>query len=352
MANKHGFPYRTIMGMLIFAVQIGRFDIAPDMCILCNFNERPSVAHFQAVKNVIKYLRDTSRRSLIYWRPTGRERHDLPIGDIIPVRPERGISDKFPTDFPPVEPVCFVEASYDGLLPIGEHLSITGIFICLSGTAIFSKTAIQKTTSLSSTEAEVIACFAAGKIIKYFWKVFFDLRFPLTQPTPVGDKNAGTISIANHNLPSGRTRHPDLQNFASQEWVHRGLMKFFKIYGTGNPSNAMSKVLYRILFFHRFGRLQGYFGSPYSTHLTFIDNPNDNTTPGLLYQHQHLHLHTSLTYFFIFMAATTSPTNSGFLDFIFEIFHLFHNAAVDRFMVLRFSPYRWGGAADGIYWIL
>jgi hypothetical protein len=58
------------------------------------------------------------------------------------MRPERGIADKFPTYFPPVEPVCFVDTSYDDLLPIAEHRSITGIVICLGGTAIFAKTAI------------------------------------------------------------------------------------------------------------------------------------------------------------------------------------------------------------------
>jgi hypothetical protein len=139
MADKHGFPYCAMTGMLIFAVQIGRFDIAPTACILCKFNERPSDAHFQAAKNVMKYLCATSHRSLIYWRPTGRERQDLPLGEIIPMRPERGIADKFQTDFPSVEPVCFVNASYAGLLPIGEHCYITGIVICLGDTALLPR---------------------------------------------------------------------------------------------------------------------------------------------------------------------------------------------------------------------
>jgi hypothetical protein len=35
----------------------------------------------------------------------------------------------------------------------------------------------------------------------------------------------------------------------------------------------------------------------------------------------------------------TSPTTSRCFDFIYEIFHLFHNAAVNRFTVF---PYHWG----------
>lgn len=280
MADKHGFAYRTMTGMLIFATQIGRFDIAPAVCILCKFNERPNDAHFLAAKHVMKFLRATPDRGLVYWHPAGRERPELPRGNIIPLRPEVGIAEKFPTDFPVLEPVCYVDASYAGLLPIGEHRSISGIVVCLGGTAIYAKTGIQKTTALSSTEAEVIAGCAAGKIVKYFRKIFADLRFPLTPPTPVGEDNAGTIQIANHNRPSGRTRHLDLQYFASQEWVQRGLMKFFKICGTANPSDAMSKVLYRILFYRHFDRLQGYYGSPHATHAVYLENPNDNTPPG------------------------------------------------------------------------
>jgi hypothetical protein len=142
---------------------------------------------------------------------------------------------------------------------------------------IFAKTSIQKTTALSSTKAEVVVGCAAGKIVKYFRKFFTDLCFPLTHPTPVGEDNAGTILISNHNRPSGRTRHLDIQYFASQEWVQLGLMKYFKICGTVNPSDAMSKFLYRILFYRHFDRVQGYFGSPYTTHYVFLDNPNNNT---------------------------------------------------------------------------
>jgi hypothetical protein len=75
--TKHGFQYRTLTGMLIFDVQIGRFDIAPDVSILCKFNGRIPGAHFQAAKNDMRYLRATIDRGLIYWRPTFCERSDL-----------------------------------------------------------------------------------------------------------------------------------------------------------------------------------------------------------------------------------------------------------------------------------
>jgi hypothetical protein len=114
---------------------------------------------------------------------------------------------------------------------------------------IFTKTHIQRTTTLSLTGAEIIAGCD---------KLFGDLRFPITQPTLVTEDSAGTILITNHRHPSGCTHHLDIQYFPTQEWVQCGLMRFYKIDGTANPSNAMSKVLYRILHRHHFDRIMGY----------------------------------------------------------------------------------------------
>jgi hypothetical protein len=83
----------------------------------------------------MRYLHTTtSTKGLVYWRPTVRERSDLPRCDFIPLIPECSIDGRFPADLAPMEPVCFADASYDGLLPIEEHRSIMGIAFCLGGT--------------------------------------------------------------------------------------------------------------------------------------------------------------------------------------------------------------------------
>jgi hypothetical protein len=196
------------------------------------------------------------------------------------MRPESGPAELFPSKHPLLEPVCYVDASYAGLLVLGDPRSITGIVIMLGDTAIFAKTRIQRTTALSSTEAEIIAGCDAGKVIKYFRQVFTDLHLTLTGPTLTSEDNEGTVAVASHRSSSSRTRHMDIQYFATQEWTRRGILSFFKIHVTVNPSDAMSKVLYRILHRRHFDRTQGYYGSAHSTHVTFLPNPDDNPTPG------------------------------------------------------------------------
>jgi hypothetical protein len=54
-------------------------------------------------------------------------------------------------------------------------------------------------------------------------------------------------------------------------------MFFYKIDGTANPSDAMSKVIYRILHRRHFDRIMGYNGSTHATHPAFLPNPDDNS---------------------------------------------------------------------------
>jgi hypothetical protein len=257
IVERFGFEYRSLAGMLIFAVQIGRFYIGAAVSIICKYNDRPDTVHFQAAKAVMRYLRRTRERGLVYWHPTGKERTDLPRGTLTPMRPESGPDALFPSNHPLMEPIYYADASYAGLLVLGDPRSITGIVIMLGGTSIFAKIRIQRTTTLSSTEAEIIAGCDAGKVLKYFRQVFIDLRFPLSGQTLTGEDNEGTIAVASHRSSSGRTRHLDIQYFFTQEWTRRSILSFFKIHGTVNPSDAMSKVLYRILHRRHFDRAQG-----------------------------------------------------------------------------------------------
>jgi hypothetical protein len=48
VVQQFGFPYRTLTGMLIFAIQMGRFGIGPAISVLCKFNDHPGPVHFIA----------------------------------------------------------------------------------------------------------------------------------------------------------------------------------------------------------------------------------------------------------------------------------------------------------------
>ena len=79
--------------------------------------------------------------------------------------------------------------------------------ILLSGAVVVHKTRYQKTTALSSTEAEFVGASEAGKMILYLRSLLCDLGYPQPDPTTLNIDNTGTTFM--HDLcPSTHQTHP------------------------------------------------------------------------------------------------------------------------------------------------
>ena len=63
------YPYISIVGSLIYLALTTRPDIANATRVLARFNSNPGLAHWQAVKHVLCYLKGTSDHKLTY-RPS------------------------------------------------------------------------------------------------------------------------------------------------------------------------------------------------------------------------------------------------------------------------------------------
>ena len=167
LIKKFGFGYRNIVGWGAFANQISRWQVAVSCCFLSQFNTRPAACHYSAALGVIYYLRDTIEDGPVYWRPHGLDIPWLPVGPIIPTRPESLTIPLYPKAYPQFEPVVFADASFNSLACMNEHRSVSGVMVMLNGTAIMATCKLQPTIALSSTEAEIRAGCAAGKLAKY-----------------------------------------------------------------------------------------------------------------------------------------------------------------------------------------
>jgi hypothetical protein len=64
-----GFKYRTAIGEAIFAYVTCRMDIGYAIAKLSKFSTHPAMAHYVAVKRLLRYLRQTRTYGLVYWRP-------------------------------------------------------------------------------------------------------------------------------------------------------------------------------------------------------------------------------------------------------------------------------------------
>ena len=258
LESRMGYSYRTIIGELIFAYVTTRIDIGNAISLLSRYNNAPHQIHYEMAKRVLRFLRQTKKRGLIYWRT--RSRDDLPVGDITP-REMEDIEQDYPYPSSPSRVCGYVDASHAPCLTTRK--SIGAYSIHLGGTSIAYKTKLQPTVATSSTEAEFIAAVACAKELLHIRSILQQLNIPQDGPSTIYEDNMAAIAMANAGKPTIRTRHIDIQFFALQEWIQRGDIFLQHIPGAINPADCLTKTLFRLLFWRHISRLMGYTGPLY-----------------------------------------------------------------------------------------
>ena len=239
--RKVGFSYRNLLGELVYAYVICRVDIGFAVCFLARFSQAPHEEHFQALKQVCRYLRKTKDWGIIYRRPA-------PLMGLPHVEIEYEIQDPELPQFPAMD--------YDDLVGILDaahatdtvkRRSVTGLMILFCRAAIAWKSRLQSLTATSSTEAEFYAAVECCKMMLYFRHVLEDLGFLKEGPSSVYIDNMACINIVNEDKPTPRCRHVETQNFAVQHWRKQGWLRMRHIPGTINVSDALTKALTWVL---------------------------------------------------------------------------------------------------------
>ena len=111
------FPYRKLVGALMYIAVGTRLNIAHAVNALSPFNSRPEKAHWTAAKRVLRYLQDTLNQELVF------RKDDLPLRE-------------------------FMDADW-GNCPI-DRRSFTGFTFILSGAAVTWESRKQWTVTLIS----------------------------------------------------------------------------------------------------------------------------------------------------------------------------------------------------------
>ena len=75
-----GFIYRQGVGEILYALVTCRPDISFATIKLSQFSTKPAAMHFEALKDVFRYLKATKDEGIYYWRTMPR--HDLPVGKL------------------------------------------------------------------------------------------------------------------------------------------------------------------------------------------------------------------------------------------------------------------------------
>jgi hypothetical protein len=232
-----------------------RPDIGYAVTTLAKFAIKPAKLHYQCLKNVAKYLRNTIDWGIIYWRPSpNMALPDVPLATVIP----DPALPPFPSVTSHLQLVGYVDAAHGN--DLRQRRSTTGYCFMLSGGAVAYRSKTQTITATSSTEAEFIAAVSSAKVAKYLRSILAQLGFAQTAPTILHEDNESTIKMVNADKPTERSRHIDIQYFAIQDWRKAGQVFLTHLRGILNPSDALTKGVGWVLHSRHTRRLMGHFG--------------------------------------------------------------------------------------------
>ncbi|KAK1421085.1 hypothetical protein QVD17_23175 [Tagetes erecta] len=137
-------PYASAIGSIMYAMLCTRPDVSCALSMTSRYQQSPGMAHWTAVKNILKYLRRTKDMSLIF----GGVEEELTVR-------------------------CYTDASFQ--TDRDDSRSQSGFVFTLNGGAVSWKSSKQSVVADSTTESEYIAASDAAKEAVWMKKFITDL---------------------------------------------------------------------------------------------------------------------------------------------------------------------------------
>jgi hypothetical protein len=186
-------PYRAAVGSLLWLVTCTRPDIAFAVGQVARYSHKPTVSHWKAVLQILKYLKGTQYDGIIF------EYSD----DIVIT----GYSD----------------ADWSGS---ENRRSTGGYFWFINSTIVSWKCSTRKCICLSSLEAETVFMSLAAQEAVFLSRLAISLNLINNDDLPLtlfGD-NQGAISAAKNHRVSSRTKHIAIRDLFIRDMVTKGLI--------------------------------------------------------------------------------------------------------------------------------
>lgn len=241
---KENFPYASAMGSLLY-LRLTRPDCLVTISILAKFMKNPSKSHWQAVKAVMRYVKGTKKRGLLFYR-TMKERTAL-------WTLRMWVDSDYATD-------------------VDTRRSRAGFLIYLNKNLIAFNSALQRGTDLmkkfpglklpvtamddepmpsmatATCGAEYMALSLAVKELVWIYMLLKTIGIKIQKPIVVYEDNRATIKVAENACAMKRSKHIDIRHHFLREHIDNGLIKLVPVATAEQRADIMTKVLGRELF--------------------------------------------------------------------------------------------------------
>lgn len=172
------YPYRELVGGLMYLAIGTRPDITHAISVLSQFNDCFEEMHWKAAKRVLRYLAGTVNVHLVYYRKNA------------------GIQG-------------YVDADWGGCRI--DRRSYTGYLFTLSGSAVSWESRKQRTVALSSTESEYMALAEGAKEAIYLRSFMREIGLQQLCEVILYNDNRGAELLAQNPVYHSRSKHIDLR---------------------------------------------------------------------------------------------------------------------------------------------
>ena len=210
--------YRQAVGSLLYLANSTRFDICYAVGQLARFMQQPRDLHLRFVKQTLRYLRGTATAYIEY--KSEPEIFKYTCNNLY---------------------TMYSDATWG---TESDSISFQGWFVNRAGGAVIWSAQRQKSTSLSSMEAEFISASEASKEAAWLEKLNLDIdRSNTTSPTLWCDNQPAITAIhdpAHHN----KLKHVAIRyNFVRNDMVQKERLEVRHIPGKDQPADILTKQL-------------------------------------------------------------------------------------------------------------
>ncbi|GJT37521.1 retrovirus-related pol polyprotein from transposon TNT 1-94 [Tanacetum coccineum] len=206
--------YRGMIGSLMY-LTASRPDLNYVVCLCARYQAKPTEKHLQAVKRIFRYLNGTINMGLWYSKDT-----DMSL-------------------------TAYADADHAGCQDTRRSTSGSAQFLGDKLVSWSSKK--QKSTAISSTEAEYIALSGCCSQILWMRSQLTDYGFQFNK-IPLYCDNKSAIALCCNNVQHSRAKHIDIRYHFIKEQVENGIMELYFVRTEYQLADIFTKPLPRERF--------------------------------------------------------------------------------------------------------
>ena len=204
--------YRSFITKLQFAASWIRFDISFTVSTLARFCASAGPSHWAVLHHLMEYLEAFPSFKLTYRRRTG-------VDD--------GLSGYADSDWG----------------NSSSRRSTSGNLCLYNRSPVLWRSKLQKTTALSTAEAEYYSASTAATEVLYLRNLLENMGFAQPAPTPMYEDNTACIEWGNHIIGGReRAKHIDIRKRFAHEVIQNGHMKLVRVSTSAQLADILTKT--------------------------------------------------------------------------------------------------------------